>query len=146
MAATVAPDGSAQRQHQPVRAAERIRNTLSRRQRLTDAGAFSEAFTHGRGYPGRYMVLRVRCGDDATMRLGVATGKRALRRSVDRVRARRLLREAFRRNRAKFSGKCDVVLVARSAIRDATHADVEEELLRLARKAGLREGRPSRGA
>ena len=111
--------------------------TLSRRQRITDSRVFREAFEQGRAFPGRFLVLRIRRGEGAALRLGVVASKRTLRRAVDRVRARRLMREAFRLNRAMFRGDCDVVLIARYLIRTATRQEVEGDLLKVARRAGL---------
>ena len=82
------------------------------------------------------MVLWLRSADDEAMRLGVVASKKA-GKAVQRVRAKRLLREAFRINRHRFEGTRDVVLVARRGLSERDYAEVERELLNLARKAGL---------
>ncbi len=110
--------------------------SLSRQQRVTRTATFQEAYDQGRNYHGKYMVMWVRSGDDAAMRLGVVTSRR-VGPAVARTRARRQLREAYRRHRSKLSGPYDVILVARKAISDATSSDLETELLNLARKARL---------
>jgi ribonuclease P protein component len=56
---------------------------------------------------------------------------------VDRSRAKRLLREAYRLNRFRLDGERDIVLVARGNILKASRRDVEKEFVRLAQKAGL---------
>ena len=86
------------------------------------------------------MVLWLREGEGASLRLGVVSGKKVSRRAVDRNRARRLVREAFRRHRADFSGDVDVVIITRHRILDATAAEVESELLWLAKRMGLYKG------
>ncbi len=78
-----------------------------------------------------------RHGDDASLRVGVISSKRTLRRAVDRNRAKRLMREAYRLNRHLFCGKVDVVLIARRPIAKASLVMVEKDLMRLARKAGM---------
>jgi ribonuclease P protein component len=83
------------------------------------------------------MVMFLRKGRDARLRLGVVASKRSFRRAVDRSRAKRLLREAYRLNRHRLTGDVDVVLLARSRIREAARSEVEKDLLRLAGKAGL---------
>ncbi|MCE9615787.1 MAG: ribonuclease P protein component [Lentisphaerae bacterium] len=118
--------------------------TLTRRQRITDKAVFQEAFDQSTAYAGRFLVMRLRRGPGASLRLGVVVSKRALRRSVDRSRAKRLLREAFRLNRALLNPSCDVVLIARQYIHGATRQEVEQDLLKVARKAGLMES-PARG-
>lgn len=118
---------------------ERPNQELSRHQRITRSSDFEETFMQGSRFPGHFMVLWLRHGSDAALRLGVVTAKRVYRRSVDRVRARRRLREVYRRSRYRFSGSYDVVLTARQAINSARFGDVEAELLKLARRAGLME-------
>ena len=114
-----------------------IGNTLSKKQRLTKASLFREAFAQKRSYVGRLMVLWLREGEGASLRLGVVTSKKVSNRAVDRNLGRRRLREAFRANRSKFSGDVDVVIIARRNILKATPAEVEAELLWLASKTGL---------
>lgn len=83
------------------------------------------------------MVLWLREGEGAALRLGVVTSKKVSRRAVDRNLARRRLREAFRTHRSQFSGEVDIVLIGRRNILKSTQAEVEREVLYLARKAGL---------
>jgi len=90
------------------------------------------------------MVMWVRNGRDANLRLGVIASRRSFRRAVDRARAKRLLREAYRLNRAKLRGKVDVILLARPAILGVKRQAVDKDLMVLARKAGLkRRDRPN---
>ena len=110
---------------------------LSRRQRILESRCFKEAFDHGPHSTGRFMVMWLRVNDDATLRLGVVASKRSFHEAFERARAKRLLREAYRLNRFRFSGKQDVVLVARHAILGVARQDVERDLLALAEKIGL---------
>jgi ribonuclease P protein component len=112
-------------------------NTLSKNQRLIKASQFREAFAQKRSFVGRTMVLWLRRGEGASLRLGVVTSKKVSNRAVDRNRARRVLRAVFREHRAEFSGEVDVVIIARRNILSAGYHDVEAEFLRLAGKAGL---------
>ena len=112
-------------------------NTLSKKQRMIKASLFREAFAQRKSFVGRFMVLWLRKGEGAAFRLGVVTSKKVSNRAVDRNRARRVLRDIFRRHRAEFSGEVDVVIIGRRNILSAPYADVEAELLRLARNAGL---------
>ncbi|HOW96528.1 MAG TPA: ribonuclease P protein component [Kiritimatiellia bacterium] len=109
---------------------------LGRERRLIRSALFREAYDQGRRQFGRCMVLWLRSGEGAALRLGVVTGRK-VGGAVQRNRARRRLREAFRRNRHRFAGTWDVVLVARRAALDASWDDLSAELLSLARKAGL---------
>ena len=57
--------------------------------------------------------------------------------AVVRNRARRLLREAYRLNKQKLKTNMQIVMIARSAIKGKRLQDVEAELLRLFRAAGI---------
>jgi ribonuclease P protein component len=72
----------------------------------------------------------------ASSRLGVITPGR-IGRAVDRNRARRLVREAFRLNRASFLSPVDLVIIARNSIVGKPYSGVEKDFLTLLRKAGL---------
>ena len=111
--------------------------TLSKTQRLIKASLFREAFAQKRSFVGRLMVLWLREGEGASLRLGVVTSKKVSNRAVDRNLARRRLREAFRQHRSEFSGDVDLVIIGRRNILEATQAEVEAELLKLAGKAEL---------
>ncbi len=95
-----------------------------------------ETFDRGRSFAGRLMVLWLREGDDASMRMGVAAG-RTIGGAVQRNRAKRRLKEAFRLNRHRLMGKCDVVLMARDKLNAARWDDVQSELIQLAGRAGI---------
>jgi len=109
---------------------------LGRDQRLIRSANFEEAFSQNHKWVGRFMVLWLRTGDDACLRLGVVTSKK-VGGGVQRVRARRLLREVFRRNRHLLHGPYDVVLVGRGHILKAGSSAIREEFLDLAHKAGV---------
>ncbi|HIE10809.1 MAG TPA: ribonuclease P protein component [Kiritimatiellae bacterium] len=109
---------------------------LSRGQRLRRPREFQEAYAQGRRWAGRYMVLWLRSGEGAALRLGVVASRR-IGGAVKRNRARRLLRELFRRERKHMRGDCDVVLVARKELLDAGWEELVSELRGLARAAGL---------
>ena len=114
-----------------------VRATLGRKQRLQSPGQFEEAYAQDRRWHGRFMVLFLRSGPDASLRLGVVASKK-VGNAPERARAKRRLREAFRRQRAGFAGRTDdVVLVARRSILDAPWDAVVAELRKLASQAGL---------
>jgi len=116
--------------HQP------IRYGLSRKQRLTASRLLQETFEQNRRFAGRLMVMWIRNGDDAALRLGVVAG-RTIGGSVERHRAKRRLREAFRLNRHRLQGKCDIVLMARNQLIKAPWENVLTELISLAGRAGI---------
>lgn len=110
---------------------------LSRSRRVAGSYVFKEAFEQDRCFRGRHMVMWLRTGPDAGMRLGVIAGRKSLSKAVMRSRGKRLLREAFRLNRFRFEGNYDVILLARRPITGASRQEVEEDLLLLAERAGI---------
>ncbi len=81
------------------------------------------------------MVMWLRQADDAVGRVGVVASKRTFRRAVDRGRAKRRLREAFRLGRRELPAGLDVVLVARHRILSGSFEDIQTELRKLCRRA-----------
>lgn len=99
---------------------------------------FREAYDGGEGAHGRWMVLFRREGAGMDFRLGVVASKR-VGGAPERARAKRRLREAFRRNRWRLErGQADVVAVARKGAVDAPWGELEAEWLALLRKLGYR--------
>ena len=69
-------------------------------------------------------------------RLGVVVSRR-VGNAVVRNRAKRLMREVFRRNQAKISGAFDLVLIARSSIQRRSYAVVERDFMDVLRHARI---------
>jgi ribonuclease P protein component len=74
--------------------------------------------------------------DGAHPKLGVVTSKK-IGGAVQRVRARRLLRESFRLHQHEFLQPIELILVARNSIAGKKFADVEKDFLATLRRAGL---------
>lgn len=109
---------------------------LRQHQRLRANADFQETYAQGKSWAARTMVLWLRKAPDASLRLGVVSS-RVVGTAVQRNRARRRLREAWRLNRHRFHGNVDVVLVARKNLLTAKWEDVIIDLLWLARRAGI---------
>ena len=109
---------------------------LRRHQRLTSAADFQDAYAQGKSGAARTLVMWLRHGPGSSLRLGVVASK-VIGNAICRARAKRRLREAWRLNRERFRGDVDVVLVARRSILTARWQDVNDDLIRLAGKAGL---------
>ena len=107
---------------------------FSRERRVVRNADYQRIFSGDHRSAGRFLVLWVADGPADVPRVGVIASKRTFRRAVDRARAKRLLREAFRLNRAHIGRHTDCVLVARRAILRARRCDVERDLFAVARR------------
>jgi len=105
---------------------------------------FQKVFGQETNVVGKFMVVWVGRRGESGVRLGVVASKRTFRRAVDRNRAKRLLREAFRLNRAQVDAAVDLVIIARRRILSVKCQDVGRELMWLLRKAGLDTSVPQR--
>ena len=74
---------------------------LPRGRRLTPAG-YRAVFDNQQSRATRYFVMWTRQTEETRGQLGVVAAKRSFRRAVDRNRARRLLREAYRLNKHRW--------------------------------------------
>ncbi|MDZ4197896.1 MAG: ribonuclease P protein component [Kiritimatiellia bacterium] len=115
---------------------------LSRSQRLIRPAQFEKVYGQGRKAVGRHLILWALPAEvNSGIRLGVVASRR-VGGSVQRNRARRLLREAFRRRRSEMKSGADVVIVARRSLVEASFREADEDLLEAARRAGLLPARP----
>lgn len=111
--------------------------SFSRRSRLLSPLSFTQVFGTGRQWKTRNLVLYTRRSAEPERRLGVVAGKRTFRRAVERNRAKRLLREAFRLNQHRIATGSELVLIARRNILKARLQDVERDLLNVCRRSGI---------
>ena len=94
--------------------------------RLVSRADFSRVYREGRRYAGEALALYIR-PTDAGRRVGVTAG-RGLGGAVVRNRAKRRLREAYRRIEARLCATGDILLVARSRAVDAGFAEIMREM------------------
>ena len=89
---------------------------LPKRRRLRARAEFQKVYAEGQRYDGRLMAAFLRVNELAEHRLGVTASTKAIGKSVERTRARRLLREIFRRSAREMNSlerKYDWVLNAK---------------------------------
>ncbi len=83
------------------------------------------------------MVLWCRRTDTGSARVGTVAGRKSFRLAVDRNRARRRLREMFRRHRPNVKAGTDMVLVARTGAVRASWTELENEFRGLCLRIGV---------
>jgi ribonuclease P protein component len=103
---------------------------------LTSAAAFRQVFRRGVRLDGRFFLLIAITNDRGHDRVGLAVGKR-VGGAVVRNAAKRRLREAFRKRRARPGPGWDIVFVAKPDIAGTAQEELEREFgQRLRRLAG----------
>ena len=93
-------------------------------ERLRYRGEFEKAYEQGRRMVSRFFVGFLLRRESGPLRLGVVASRR-VGGAVRRNRAKRLLREVYRRNRPASMASVDLVLVARRSIVEASYRDIE---------------------
>lgn len=119
-------------------AAGPARQTLPAQRRLRAPGQFARAREQGRRLASGTLILNWVDPRDALtgLRLGVVSSRK-VGPAVVRNRARRLLREVFRRHQHEIDRPADLVLVARPSIAGKSYAEVERDFLKALRLQGL---------
>ena len=84
-------------------ASARVSRALPQRHRLQARNDFQKVYAQGQRFDGRLMAAFLRANDGGQHRLGVTASTKAVGKSVDRNRAKRLLREVFRRSQDEVS-------------------------------------------
>jgi len=103
--------------------------------RFKHSSEFLRVKTSGRAYSGRLMTVGVLMKCDET-RIGLITSKR-VGGAVERNRVRRQLRELMRLTLPQWTSGVWVVAIARRTAVTASFAELQNEWLRLARRAGI---------
>jgi len=85
---------------------------FGRTQRLVSAAQFKTVFAQARRSSDRYFTVLALANDTGRARLGLAIGKKRIRRAVDRNRMKRLIRESFRLNAPEMAA-LDLVVISR---------------------------------
>ena len=110
------------------------RATLPQTTRLSGGAHFTGAFE--RRVAGSCFQLLARPNQtDGLARLGIVVGRRTAPRAVDRARARRVVREEFRKLRSNL-GPMDIVIRVKRVIPAATRAEARQEIRTLLLRIG----------
>jgi ribonuclease P protein component len=109
---------------------------LDPRERLRRRTDFQKIYDGGRSIHGRYVVVFYLTGEEIERKIGFVASRR-IGCAVERNRAKRVLREAYRHLQAEIVRRAQLIFVARSPCADAASADVTSEVRRLLIDAGL---------
>ena len=111
--------------------------SFPRARRLTHASEFDRVRREGRAWRGKALVLSVlrKSGADG-FRAGFITSRR-IGTAVTRNRVRRRLHEIVRHHQHEIVPGASIVTVACAAAAEATYRELEDEWLRLAKRASI---------
>ena len=112
------------RPHERIKAPADFRRAFERRKSASDAALVVHAVENGRAHA----------------RIGIAVGKKKVRKASARNRIKRLLREAFRLSKSGLPTGVDLVVVPRGPAGSLTLALALDSLTKLARESARRLG------
>ena len=117
------------------------REGLGRGERLAKPFEYRRVWREGSFQRGRFLGVCLIDNNSKASRIGFSVPKKSVSKAISRNRIKRLLREAYRLNKANIAGAFDIVVFLRNKqpIRGKipfSFKQVEAELLSLLKKAG----------
>jgi ribonuclease P protein component len=97
---------------------------------------FSDIYKKGKSVGDRYIVLFYRKNGLSYNRTGFLASKK-VGNSVERNRARRLMKESYRSLAGKIATGYDLIIIARNTISEKKCADVEKSLYSAFKRTGI---------
>ena len=94
---------------------------------------FQAIYKAGKSVPERYIVLFYRKNDLPYSRTAFLASKK-VGNSIQRKRAKRMMKESYRLNAEKFLEGYDLIFIARNTINGKKQKDVEKSLLNAAKR------------
>lgn len=112
-----------------------VSQRFAKSDRILKRDVFRKIYEVGRKYQSKYFTAFVIANPEGGPRIGITT-TRKIGNAVARNRARRIVREAFRRNKSLVPGGIDIVVNAREPLVEAAYGDFEAEFLAFLKRIG----------
>jgi len=112
-----------------------LKNTVLRRK-----SDFSLIYSKGKSVGERYVVLFSKKNNLSYNRVAFLASKK-VGKSVERNRARRLLKESYREIKENLKDGYDIIIIARKTINGLKCADVKSSICSAVKRAGLLESK-----
>lgn len=111
---------------------------FSKFERLKQKALFQRLFKQGRYFKGSSFSLRILSNGINITRLGISTNTKVFPKSTQRNRAKRLIREVFRRHKENLSKGYDILIKQKAqGPGSLKYKEVEPEILSLFKAAGI---------
>jgi ribonuclease P protein component len=110
---------------------------FSKSDRVRKRDRFREVYDTGRKIQGIYFTAFVLLNQSEKPRIGI-TATRKMGNSVERNRARRLVREAFRKNKWLVPNGVDIVINVKRRLVEASYRAFEADFITFLKKVGDR--------
>jgi ribonuclease P protein component len=105
--------------------------------RLLKGHEFRHMRNNGRSVIGKYLVLSYAKAPDEKRRIGIIVSKKYDKKAVQRNRAYRVIREAYRLIKSQVKEDVWLVIIARSYLHKRKTLEVQQEMLRLLKQENL---------
>ena len=102
--------------------------------RVLRRSGFRRAYDQGRKFQARHFTAFVLANDEAQPKLGI-TATRKSGNAVARNRARRLMREVFRKNKRLVPSGIDIIINVKSSLSEAVYQDLESDFISFLERA-----------
>lgn len=112
-----------------------VSETFPKSNRLLSRSEFRRVYNEGRKMQARYFTAFVLMNSHQQPRIGI-TVTRKVGKSVQRNRARRLVREVFRKNKLLVPPGVDMVINVKQLLVDARYSDLEEDFSTFLKRIG----------
>jgi ribonuclease P protein component len=103
--------------------------------RILKRGIFRRVYEEGRKIQARHFTAFVLQNSGEQPRIGI-TATRKMGNSVERNRARRLVREVFRKNKWLVPRGVDIVINVKRSLAEASYRDLEGDFITFLERAG----------